>query len=114
MYNSELTVYRKSLDENHDEIWTRYNYSKVWWYGGKGVGLNSGLEKSNDVKIRIWYNLNPNLNISNFKVGDILIKGRIEQDITSIKQLKEYDTYQITSINDDTNGARPHIYLGGK
>ena len=38
--NSSLTVYHKGFDYvKHEETWTRYNYDKIWWFGGKGALL---------------------------------------------------------------------------
>lgn len=57
--NTELTVYHKTFNQTTRlEEWTRYNYSKVWWFGGKGANINKGYENANDVDVRIPYNLN--------------------------------------------------------
>ena len=113
--NSELTVYHKGFDDfSRSEIWTRYNYSKTWWFGGKGAGTNKGYENANDVQIRIPYKQNDNLEISNFEIGDILVKGRVELDITRQQDLSNYLVYNITSINNDDFGSEPHIHLSGK
>ena len=42
--NSSLTVYHKDgLDvATHFEKWTRNNYDKVSFFGGKRVGINKG------------------------------------------------------------------------
>lgn len=65
--NSELTIYHKTFNQTTRlEEWQRFNYSKVWWFGGKGANINKGYENANDVDVRIPYNLNENANISNF------------------------------------------------
>lgn len=113
--NSELTVYHKGFDEfSRSEIWTRYNYEKIWWFGGKGASTNKGYDNANDVQIRIPYKQNNNLDVSNFEIGDILVKGRVEKDITRQQDLKDYLVYNITSINNDDFGSEPHIHLSGK
>lgn len=67
--NSELTIYHKTFNQTTRlEEWVRYNYSKVWWFGGKGANINKGYENANDVDVRIPYNLNENANISNFAI----------------------------------------------
>ena len=39
LVNSPLTVYHKGFDEtSRTETWTRYNYDKVWFFGGRGSG----------------------------------------------------------------------------
>lgn len=111
--NTELTVYHKTLDSNTRlEKWIRFNYGKVWWFGGKGSSINKGYENANDVDIRIPYYLNEGLDINNFSIGDILYKGKLEKNIS--KQSEVPNAYNITSINDNTFGNEFHIHLGGK
>lgn len=112
--NSSLTVYHKGFNKHKKlETWTRYTYDKVWWFGGKGAGINKGYENANDVDVRIPYDQNQ-ADINNFKIGDILVKGNIDLDITTQNDLFEYEVYNITSINDNNFGNSQHIHLGGK
>lgn len=118
--NSSLTVYHKIFDEEKRiEKWMRFNYgtekeNKVWWYGGKGASTNAGYENANDVKIRIPYDLNQGLNVNNFKIGDILVKGNLNFDIVAQQDLLNYEFYNITSIVNNDFGINKHIHLGGK
>ena len=114
--NSSLTVYHfDGLDvATHYEKWTRYNYDKVWFFGGKGAGINKGYADANDVQVRIPYDQNYGLDIKHFAIGDILIQGRITTDITTQDDLIDYDIYNITSINNNNFGSSQHIHLGGK
>lgn len=113
--NSKLTVYHKKFDINtRMEKWERYNYDKVWWFGGKGAGLNAGYDNANDVNIRIAYADNNNLDINHFAIGDIVVKGSLILDINTQQDLENYEIYNITSISDNTFGTQPHIHLGGK
>ena len=111
--NSSLTIYHKDgLDvSTHLEKWTRYNYDKVWFFGGKGASINKGYDNANDVEIRIPYG---NLDITKFALGDIIVKGTLDFDINTQKDLKNYDIYNITSIKNNTFGNNPHIHIGGK
>ena len=112
--NASLTHYHKTLDEaTRLEKWIRYNYENVWWFGGKGSSINKGYENANDVNVRIPYDKN-DIDISNLAIGDIIIKGTIDTDITTQQDLKKYEVYNITSINDNNFGVNPHIHLGGK
>ena len=112
--NSSLTIYHKTFDEEARlEKWTRYNYDKVWFFGGKGAGINKGYDNANNVDIRIPYDMNT-INIENIKIGDILVKGTLTQDITTQQDLSNYDVFNITSINDNNFGNNPHIRIGGK
>lgn len=111
--NSSLTIYHKSFDENARlEKWVRYNYDKVWFFGGKGASINKGYVDGNDVQIRIPYDT-PLLDIKNFSIGDIIVQGTITKDIDTQEELSDYLTYNITSINDNNFGIK-HIHIGGK
>lgn len=112
--NKSLTVYHKSgLDvSTRLEKWTRYNYNNVWFFGGKGAGINKGYDNANDVQIRIPYD--DDLDISNFSIGDIVIEGTLQQDIQTQQDLDGYLFYNITSISDNNFGNNPHIHIGGR
>lgn len=119
--NSKLTIYHKGFDEtNRVEVWVRYNYgdnttdNKVWWFGGKGTSTNKGYENANDVQIRIPYDLNENLDIRNFAIGDIIVNGYITDNIQTQQDLKDYELYNITAINDNNFGNSQHIHLSGR
>lgn len=112
--NTSLTHYHKTIDdETRLEKWIRYNYDNVWWFGGKGSSINKGYENANDVDVRIPYDKN-DIDISNLAIGDIIIKGTLDTDITTQQDLKNYEVYNITSINDNNFGINQHIHLGGK
>lgn len=111
--NSSLTIYHKGFDEESRlEKWIRFNYDKVWFFGGKGASINKGYVDGNDVQIRIPYDT-PLLNIENFAIGDIIVQGTINEDIETQDDLSNYLTYNITSINNNNFGIK-HIHLGGK
>lgn len=113
--NSELTVFHKGFDyERHIETWTRYNYNKVWWFGGKGASTNAGYENANDVQVRIAYEYYDNLDILKFEIGDIIVDGNLDIDIDTQQDLKGYKVYNITAINNNNFGNNPHIHLSGK
>lgn len=120
LVNSSLTVYHKTLDDKTRlEKWVRYNYgtegkNTIWWFGGRGASVNKGYSEANDVQIRIPYDINENLNVENFNIGDILIQGTLENDITTQQDLSNYDVYNITSITNNTFGNSKHIHIGGK
>ena len=114
--NSSVTIYHMSGQDlaTHDEKWVRYNYSKVWFFGGKGASLDKGYDNANDVQMRIPYNQNNNLNIENFAIGDIIVQGTLDIDITSQEDLSSYLIYNITSIKNNNFGINQHIHIGGK
>lgn len=114
--NSSVTIYHiNGLNPaTHNEIWVRHNYEKVWFFGGKGAAINKGYDNANDVEVRIPYNQNEGLNINDFAVGDIIVQGTLNFDITTQEQLNNYLFYNITSINNNNFGNSQHIHLGGK
>lgn len=114
--NSSLTIYHKDgLDvATHFEKWTRYNYDKVWFFGGKGAGTNKGYDNANDVEIRIPYELNENLQVNNFAIGDIIVQGALETNIETQQDLENYLVYNITSIKNNNFGNNQHIHIGGR
>lgn len=115
LVNSSLTVYHKTLDDKTRlEKWIRHNYENIWWFGGKGASLNKGYTEGNDVQIRIFYKSNEDLDINNFAIGDILVKGTLEYDITTQQDLTNHEVYNITSLNNNTFGNNQHIHIGGK
>ena len=113
--NGGLTIYHKGLDEQTRlETWTRYNYDNVWFFGGKGAGINKGYQDANNVEVRIPYDQNDGLNVENFAIGDIIVQGILDLDITRQKDLSDYLIYSITSISDNKFGNNQHIHIGGK
>lgn len=114
--NSSVTIYHQNgLDvATHLEKWTRYNYDKVWFFGGKGASINKGYENANDFDCRLFYGHLDNLDIRNFSIGDIVVKGTLDLDISTQQDLSDYDIYNITSITDNNFGNSRHIHLGGK
>ena len=113
--NNSVTIYHYSglSVETHDELWTRYNYQDVWFFGGQGAKKNKGYDNANDFDCRIPYGQNDNLNIGNFSKGDFVIPGTLDFDITSPQELNGYQVYNILSITDNNFGNNPHIHIGG-
>lgn len=113
--NSTLTIYHKGFDATTRlETWTRFNYDDVWFFGGQGASTNKGYENANDVQVRIPYEKNAGLNASNFEIGDLIVQGKLNLDITSQQDLDGYLVYSIRSITDNQFGSQPHLHISGK
>lgn len=114
--NNSVTIYHKDgLDTTtHLEKWKRFNYSNVWYFGGRGAGIDKGYDKANDFNVRISYGQNTDLDIANFSIGDIVIPGTLDIDITRKQDLDSYENFVITSIKNNNFGNTPHIHIGGK
>lgn len=112
--NASLTIYHKYLDtQTKLEKWERQNIENVWFFGGKGASINKGYENANNVDVRIPFDKN-DVDITKISIGDILVKGNIEVDIVTQQDLKEYEVFNITSINNNDFGNNPHLHIGGK
>ena len=113
--NSSVTIYHMSgLDvTTHLEKWTRHNYENVWFFGGKGAGIDKGYDNANDVQVRIPYDQNV-VNIDDFAIGDIIVQDTLNIDIETQEDLNNYLIYNITSIKNNNFGNSQHIHLGGK
>lgn len=109
--NEAITYYKKSLDENKLEKWTKYVFEHVWIFGGKGSGINKGYENANNMDVRIPMHWVKDKNI--FNIGDIVAVG-VQGDITKQSDLNGKEFYNITSITINKYGNNPHIHLGGK
>lgn len=115
LVNSPLTVYHKGFDEtSRTETWARYNYDKVWFFGGRGSGINKGYDNANDFDCRLSYDEINNLSVDNFAIGDIVIPETVNIDIQTQEDLNDYLIYNITSINNNDFGNNKHIHIGGK
>lgn len=112
--NSSITIYHQDgLDSTtHFEKWKKFNYNKVWFFGGKGASINKGYDNANDVEVRIPYT--GELDINNFSIGDIIVKGTLTTNIETQQDLQDYEIYNITSIKNNNFGNNQHIHIGGK
>ena len=110
--NSDVTIFHKTIsEETHQDLWEKLYFEKVWFFGGKGAGINKGYDNANDVEIRIPYEFNQ-IDASKFKVGDIIIKGNVDWE--NGIEAKGFEIYHITSIKNNNFGTQPHVHIGGK
>lgn len=109
--NASLTLYHKTMKENHKEHFEKYEISKVWIYETKSSTRQQGYARNNKAVIRIPYHNNRNINIENFKIGDIVCNGIIEKNIESENELNGLEKYTIVSITNNYIGNNPHIHL---
>lgn len=114
--NTGITLYHKRYNPNTrlDE-WDRYQIDNVMWQGGKGASINKGYEKANDISIWIPYDQNEDLESIPISIGDIVVEGIIEDEITKQSDLK-VDNYNITTRLKNKYGSSDmqHIFIGAK
>lgn len=118
--NTDITIFRKELNTKTNLYeYKRIYYEFVNWQGGLDASLNKGYEQANDVNIYIPKIANniENVNIYEFKIGDIICKGNIKEVITKESDLKKYtQVYNIKTIvpRDLGSDAIQHIEIGAK
>lgn len=113
--NGSVTIYHKDFDATTKlEIWSKFIYHNIWFYSSEGASVNNGYENANSFNCRIPYGINANLNIGNFAIGDIVVKGTLALAIDNQQDLDGYEVFNITSISNNTFGNNPHIHLGGR
>ena len=111
-----MTLYHKVYDKaTRLDKWERYPIKNVMWQGGKGASLNKGYEKANDINVWIPYDSNEELEKVPFSIGDIIVKGLIEETIAMQSDLK-VDNFNITTFIDNAYGSDSlkHIQIGAK
>ncbi len=114
--NSCMTLYHKRFNpEKRLDEWDRYPIENVMWQGGEGASINKGYDKANDIKVFIPYDTNKGLEKVPFSIGDIIVKGNVEDKIAKQSDLK-VENYNITTAinNVDYADKMKHWYLGAK
>ena len=109
--NNDITYYHKGMDKDRLTTWTKYGFTDVWVFGGKGSSINVGYENANDVNVRISMDKVSDATI--FAIGDIICIGT-QENITKQSDLEGKEYYNVTSININNFGSTPHVHLGGK
>ena len=113
--NTSVTLFHKVYNkEKHLDEWKKYLIDNVMWQGGKGASINKGYEKANDISIWIPYYKNENLKNIPFSIGDIVVKGKIKEEISKESDLN--DPYNITTLINNDYGSynMQHIFIGAK
>ena len=114
--NTSMKLYNKRFNPNtRIDEWDRHPIDNVMWQGGKGASINKGYEKANDINVFIPYDINKELEKVPFSIGDIIVKGNIEDKIAKQSDLK-VDNYNITTAinNIDCDDNMKHWYIGAK
>lgn len=114
--NTSMTLYHKRYNsKTRLDEWDKYSIENAMWQGGKGAGINKGYEKANDISVFIPYDSNEKLKEVPFSIGDIIVKGSINIEISKQSDL-EIDNYNITTLIDNCYGNEDmwHIQIGAK
>lgn len=126
-----MTIYNKYLDQvTLTDKWQKHVVHEVLWDGmSAGKALN-GIMQTNTCKVYIPYNANyftEYLSPIDFladptdhwtiNIGDIIVKGTVNDDINKMSDLKTLytDVYTVNFWKDNRYGSPPmwHFELGG-
>lgn len=112
--NTKVTIYHRETI-NHTTAFTRYVVDRGMWQGGHGSSISKGILESNDVTCYLPYE-NNNVSDVSIAIGDYILKGEINNDITSKSDLENQDVYTIQSIIPYDYGGldMQHIKIGAK
>ena len=129
--NTSMSVYNKYTDEEKNVIFKKHLIDNVFWDDSKGININTGYEKADDVNVFIPKNqqnmrgyvepkkykgLNGTWTLDN---GDFIVKGNAaENEVLSLKDLaKKYDNVFTISLVDDKDFGSinmQHFEIRGK
>lgn len=113
--NADCTIYHKSYDKaTRLDRWERTQYRGVNWYAKQAatVGEN-GLMAADTLTVRIPVTISETVPTA---VGDIIVHGLLDTDITQPKELGTYEHYTITAVRDNRRGSlfMQHWRIEGK
>ena len=129
--NTSMSVYNKYTDEEKNVIFKKHLIDNVFWDDSKGINLNTGYEKADDVNVFIPKSQNDMTgyvepkkykglsNTWTLENGDFIVKGNTnESEVLSIKELvQKYDNvFTISLVDDKDFGSESmhHFEIRGK
>lgn len=115
--NTSMSVFNRYKSTYTDEIsYKKHLIKNVFWDDSLGVNLDTGYENADKVNIYIPFNKNDlsryiepkqyNGNGWTLQNGDFIIKGDVvETEVNGIKDLKDYEVFEITVIDKKDFGS---------
>lgn len=103
--NSDCTIYSRKYNPSKDyDEWEKQYVPECWWFhNAKSNITTNGLECADILTIRI-----PDLSVM-VKKGDVIVKGECPVEMKTVKDLKDYEHFNVTSANYNHFGNKPHI-----
>ena len=100
--NADCTIYHKTYNPaTRLDDWKAFRYQGVNWYGKQAVSVgDSGLNTADSYVVRI-----PTERHIPVTKGDVVVKGLVQDDITSPSQLKQYESFLVTAVRDNRRGS---------
>ncbi len=113
--NADCTIYHKVYDRAaHLDRWERTQYRGVNWYANQAATVGeSGLMAADTLTVRIPVSESDTVPAA---VGDIIVRGLLDADITQPKELDQHEHYTITAVRDNRRGSifMQHWRIEGK
>lgn len=107
--NTSLTIYHRESNVSGEDNWIRIPIENAWWFKNSNSTIsNQGQSLEDTFTVRIQ---DTDLLI---EIGDIVAKGILDLEITTIKDLKGYDFFKVMGINVNKFGATPHTKIVGR
>lgn len=101
--NADCTIYT-GIPSSGEKKWTRQYVPKCWWFlETKSSITTEGLKTADILKVRI-----PDMAVV-VKKGDVILKGKHEAEIETVKDLKEAEYFTVIKANYNEFGDSPHI-----
>lgn len=124
--NCDITIFNKYV-ENKETKYKKSYIEKVHWEDRKGANIiSSGLMSADQTTVYIPYSSCQNyISPKNFKINkngftlepeDIIVRGKILEDFTTIKNLEKKHDYVrvITTVDNYNFGNLKHFEVGAK
>lgn len=128
MTNTKMTVFNKYTEPfTKDVSFKKYEIENVFWDDSLGINLNMGYDNADNVNVYIPFDTNDmssyvepkkyNGNGWTLQKGDFIIKGSVaENEVSGIKELKQYEVFELTVIDKKDFGSdnMQHFELRGR
>ena len=113
--NADCTIYHKVYDRaTHLDRWELTQYRGVNWYAKQAATVGeSVLMAADTLTVRIPASESDTIPAA---VGDIIVRGLFDTDITQPKELDQHEHYTITAVRDNRRGSlfMQHWRIEGK
>lgn len=110
LVNSDCTIFHRLYDQKTGfSEWKRRYIAECWWYvETKSSITTEGLKSADVLKLRI-----PDTGVEMQK-DDILVKGKCDIDVKTVKDLAAYQYFKALTVNYNLFGGSPHIKVVGE
>ncbi len=103
--NADITVYHKTYNpQTRLDDWQKTHVKNVNWYAERAVSVGSdGLNAADTFIVRVP--VSSALERLTVSVGDYVVHGLIEIDITRPAELAKFERFIVTAVRDNRRGS---------